>query len=189
VAGAGRHPVAISVGRIRRRVKNKIRNILIVFIITLATHTLAVANLLHDIDEPIYVGVAVDYARTLERGDFDAVIDYPKVREHPALVKLVYGIVIYLNGTTDNYTEALQTARVVSAVFGVLGTILMALLDPLAGGIMGIHALVVKYTSQAYLDTIPLALTIVPAICLMAAESVQRFYKWFIHLSYYKSVG
>lgn len=154
--------------------KNKFIKILIVLIITIATHTLAVAKLPQDFDEPIYTEVAVDYARALEHGDYNAVIDYPKVREHPALVKLVYGISIYANGSSNNYPAALQTGRVVSAIFGVIGTIIIALLDPFAGGLMAIHALVVKYSSQAYLEAIPLAFMILSVFALLKTSKEKR---------------
>lgn len=134
--------------------------VLLVLLISLATHWLAVTYLPQDFDEPIYTDVAVDYARAIEQGDFNSVIDHPNGREHPALVKLAYAIAIRFNGSADNYTEALQTGRFVSAVFGVLGTILVAVLDPFAGGLVAIHALYVKYTSQAYLEAIPLAFMI-----------------------------
>lgn len=154
--------------------KSKFIKIIIVLIITLATHALAVANLPQDFDEPIYTEVAVEYARALERGDFNAIIDYPEVREHPALVKLVYGIMIYANGSENNYSESLQTGRVVSAIFGVLGTLIVALIDPFAGGLMAIHALVVKYTSQAYLEAIPLAFMILSVYTFLKTDRKKR---------------
>jgi hypothetical protein len=155
-----------------------IRNIIIVFIITVCTHALAVANLPQDFDEPVYVGVAVDYARFMERGDLNAIIDYPGVREHPALVKLVYGVSIYARGIADNYSASLETSRIVSAVFGVMVTILVALFDPFAGGLMGIHALVVKYSSQAYLEAIPLAFTTFSVLAFLKADK-EKYDAWF----------
>jgi len=159
-------------------VKNKYIKIFIVLLIAIATHALAVAKLPQDFDEPIYTEVAVDYAHALERGDFNAIIDYPKVREHPALVKLAYGLAIYLNGSADNYTESLQTGRVVSAVFGVLGTLIVASMDPFAGGLMAIHALVVKYSSQAYLEAIPLAFMILSVFAFLKTDK-GRINGWF----------
>jgi hypothetical protein len=154
-------------------VKNKFIKILFVLLITIATHALAVVNLPQDFDEPIYTEVAVDYARALERGEFNSIIDYPKVREHPALVKLVYGIAIHLNGSENNYTESLQTGRIVSAVFGVLGTLVIAFMDPFAGGLMAIHALVVKYSSQAYLEAIPLAFMILSVFAFLKTDKAK----------------
>jgi 4-amino-4-deoxy-L-arabinose transferase-like glycosyltransferase len=133
-----------------------------------------VTSLPQDFDEPVYVVVAVDYARSMERSDFNAVIDYPGVREHPALVKLVYGFSIYTKGISNNYSESLKTSRIVSAVFGVIATILVALFDPFAGGLMGIHALVVKYSSQAYLEAIPLAFTTFSILAFLRSNKDKR---------------
>ena len=157
---------------------NKLITIFIVLVITIATHALAIAKLPQDFDEPIYTKIAVEYARALERGDFDAIIDYPEVREHPALVKLVYGISIFLNRSENNYTESLQTERVVSAIFGVIGTILLALIDPFAGGLMAIHALVVKYSSQAYLEAIPLTFMILSVFAFLKTDK-DKINSWF----------
>jgi len=158
--------------------KNILIKIIIVLLITIATHALAVAKLPQDFDEPIYTEVAMDYARALERDNFNAIIDYPEVREHPALVKLAYGIVVYANGTENNYTKAMQTGRVVSAIFGVLGTIILTLIDPFAGGLMAIHALVVKYSSQAYLEAIPLAFMILSIFALLKTDK-DKINGWF----------
>jgi hypothetical protein len=154
-------------------VKTKSIQILIVLIIAIATHALAVANLPQDFDEPIYTEVAMDYARAIERGEFTAIIDNTKNREHPALVKLAYGIAIHFNGSADNYSESLQTGRTVSAIFGVLGTIMLAFLDPFAGGLMAIHALFVKYTSQTYLEAIPLAFMILSVFAFLKTDKAK----------------
>ncbi|MEW5828374.1 MAG: hypothetical protein AB1846_05740 [Chloroflexota bacterium] len=145
----------------------KIRDLLIVLIISLSTHTLAVKFLPQDFDEPIYVQAACDYAEAISRGDFEAVIDYPKLREHPALVKLAYGVAVISRCSRHNYSKALFTSRTVSAAFGVIATLVIALLDPLAGGLMAVHALVVKYTSQAYLEAIPLAFSVLAVFAFL----------------------
>ena len=153
--------------------KNKLTKIIIILIITIATHALAVAKLPQDFDEPVYTEVAMDYARALQHGDFNAIIDSQKVREHPALVKLAYGIAIYFNGSSHNYSEALQTGRLVSAFFGIFGTIILALIDPFAGGLMAIHALVVKYSSQAYLEAIPLAFMVLSVFAFLKTDKAK----------------
>src|SRR4030042_1635892 len=47
-----------------------------------------------DYDEPVYLRAGLDYARALRAGDWNGVIDYAANREHPALVKLLYGLVV-----------------------------------------------------------------------------------------------
>jgi hypothetical protein len=169
--GAGGDPAGISPGLTKTTVKNKLIKIFIVLVVTIVTHALAVANLPQDFDEPIYTGIAVDHARALERGDFEAIIDQPDNREHPALVKLAYGISIHANGSAHNYPGALHTGRVVSAVFGVIGTVILAFLDPFAGGLMAIHGLVVKYSSQVYLEAIPLAFMVLSVFAFLKTEA------------------
>lgn len=154
------------------------RNLLIVFLITLCTHTCAVIGLPQDFDEPAYVQAAMDYADAIKRGDLDAVIDYPGVREHPALVKLVFGFALFVKGGPHNYTAALESSRIISAVFGVMATLIVALIDPFAGGVMAIHTLVVKYTSQAYLEAIPLAMSILSIFAFLRTDYENRG-KWF----------
>lgn len=139
---------------------NAARSLSIVLLIALCTHALAVLYLPQDFDEPVYVQVAMDYAEALRRGDLNAIIDYPGVREHPAFVKLVYAVVVLVKGEADNYSASLESSRIVSAVFGVAAALLIALIDPLAGGLAAAHTLVVKYSSQAYLEAIPLAMSV-----------------------------
>jgi len=152
--------------------------IFIVLLISIATHALAVANLPQDFDEPIYTDVAVDYSRALARGDINSLIDNPKVREHPALVKLAYGLAILVNDSGNNYTKALQTERCVSALFGVIATVTVAFIDPFASGLMAIHALTVKYSSQAYLEAIPLAFTILSVYAFLKTNK-DKINGWF----------
>jgi 4-amino-4-deoxy-L-arabinose transferase-like glycosyltransferase len=155
-------------------VNRYLRNIIIVFLITVGTHALAVTYLPQDFDEPVYVEVAMDYARFLRSGDLNAIIEYPNVREHPELVKLSYAVAIHARGNADNYSTSLHTSRIVSAVFGVFATVLLALFDPFAGGLMAIHALVVKYSSQAYLEAIPLAFTTLAVLAFLKTNRENR---------------
>ena len=109
-----------------------------------------------DFDEPVYLEAAFDYARALQAGDWDAIINYPENREHPPLVKLIYGATILGLGPDTDWEQALFYSRLVSAAFGSLAVLLLALVDPLAGGLFAVQTLVVKYSSQAYLESVPL---------------------------------
>ncbi len=91
-----------------------------------------------------------------QAGDAGAVIDYEFNREHPPLVKLAYGLGILTLGDKANWAGALYVARLISAVFGVLAVLILALVDPLAGALFAVHTLTLKYTSQAYLEALPL---------------------------------
>jgi len=108
-----------------------------------------------DYDEPVYLRAGFDYARALRAGDWNGVIDYAANREHPALVKLLYGLVLLVLGQGTTWAIGLYAARALSAVFGVLAVLVLALFNPLAGGLMAVHTIAIKYTGQAYLEALP----------------------------------
>lgn len=109
-----------------------------------------------DYDEPVYIKAAFDYAAAIRAGDWNAVIDYAGNREHPPLVKLLYGAGVLALGQGATWDNALLAGRFVSALFGTLAVLVLALADPLAGAMLAVHTLAVKYTSQAYLEALPL---------------------------------
>ena len=115
----------------------------------------AVMRLPIDFDEPTYLEAAFDYADALRAGDWDGIIDYEGNREHPALVKLLYGLVVLALGEDVGTLVAGLASRALSALLGMLAVLVLALLDPLAGGLLAVHTLAVKYTSQVYLEALP----------------------------------
>jgi hypothetical protein len=133
----------------------------LVVLVAALLHAWAVVLLPVDFDEPIYVGAALDYADALRARDLGAVVNYAGNREHPALVKLLYAGGALVLGERADPTTTLYAARTISAVFGVLAVATIGwFFGPLAGGLLAIHTLVVKYTSQAYLEALPLWLII-----------------------------
>jgi len=108
-----------------------------------------------DYDEPIYLRAAFEYARDLAAGDWSGVIDNAVTREHPPLVKLLYGLAVLVLGQDPGWTAALYAARAISALFGILAAFVLALFDPVAGGLLAAHTMAIKYTSQAYLEALP----------------------------------
>lgn len=115
----------------------------------------AVMRLPIDFDEPTYLEAASGYADALRSGDWNAVIDYEGNREHPALVKLLYGLVVLALGDEAGTLVAGLASRALSAVLGTLAVLVLALVDPLAGGLLAVHTLAIKYTSQVYLEALP----------------------------------
>ena len=157
---------------------NKTVASILVISIAILLRAWAVFMLPQDYDEPIYLQVAFDYADSIRHGDFNAVIDNTEVREHPALVKLVYSSVILGLGKAATYANAFYASRGVSAIFGVIAVFFLTILDPLAGGMLGVHTLAVKYTSQVYLEAIPHALT-TAALFAFLRTSKEVPDKWF----------
>jgi sugar lactone lactonase YvrE/4-amino-4-deoxy-L-arabinose transferase-like glycosyltransferase len=148
-----------------------IQPIIIVALLSILIHTWAVSLLPQDFDEPIYLQNGFDYAAALKSGGLNAVIDYTGTQEHPAFVKLLYGGVVTLLGKAATWTNAFYASRALSALFGVLGVLFVAIaLDPLAGGMFAIHTLAVKYSSQVYLEAVPQAFTIAAVLALLRVE-------------------
>jgi hypothetical protein len=149
--------------------------LILVVVVAALLHAWAVVLLPVDFDEPIYVRAALDYAAALRAGDTGAVINYPGNREHPALVKLLYAGGALALGERADETTTLYAARMISAVFGVLAVATIGwLFSPLAGALLAIHTLAVKYTSQAYLEALPLWLIILTFGLLTRPQPAAR---------------
>lgn len=135
-------------------------------IITLAVvwRVLAALQLPVDFDEPIYLEAGAGYAELIRAGDWRGVIDFPLNREHPPLVKLLYALPYLVAGPTLRFELALITARLISALFGVLAVALLARQNLTAGLLLAGHSLVIKYTSQAYLEALPAFFTLLAVV-------------------------
>ncbi|MGD9316542.1 MAG: two-component regulator propeller domain-containing protein [Anaerolineae bacterium] len=130
-----------------------------------------------DYDEPVYLQAGFDYARALGRSDIGGVIDYAENREHPALGKLLYALVVVVVGQDAGWQLTLYAGRILSALMGTLAVLLLALLDPLAGGLLAAHTMVVKYTSQVYLEALPHLASLASVLALN--RSSKRRDRWF----------
>jgi hypothetical protein len=134
----------------------------------------AVMRLPIDFDEPTYLEAAADYADALRAGDRNGVIDYEGNREHPALVKVLYGLVVLVLGEEAGTLVAGLACRALSAILGTLAVLLVALLDPLAGGLLAVHTLAIKYTSQVYLEALPHLASIGAVLALSRLPAGRR---------------
>jgi hypothetical protein len=130
-----------------------------------------------DYDEPVYLQAGLDYARALRAGDLNGVIDYAENREHPALGKVLYGLTALVVGQDADWQVALYAGRLLSALFGTLAVLLLALFDPLAGGFLAAHTLAVKYTAQVYLEALPHLASLAAVLAL--ARSTGARDRWF----------
>jgi hypothetical protein len=130
-----------------------------------------------DYDEPVYLRAAEAYARALAEGDLAGIVDYAENREHPALGKLLYAFALLGVGQDADWMVAVYASRFVSVIFGVLTALLLALFDPLAGGLLAIHTLAVKYTAQVYLEALPHLASLAAVLALV--RSTGRRDRWF----------
>ena len=168
------NPVAVS----KKQFWTQRRIILLVVVMGLLLRLWTAWQLPVDFDEPIYLEDGFNYAQLIQAGDINGIIDYSGTSEHPPLEKLIYGLTILALGKGVNWDQALFLSRLVSVVFGSLAVLILALMDPLAGGLLAVQTLAVKYTSQAYLEALPL-FTGLLAIYLLRRASTSRS-KWFI---------
>jgi len=156
-----------------------IQPLILVMILTVFLHAWAVSLLPQDFDEPVYLQNAFDYASAFRSGNFNAVIDFAGNPEHPAFVKLLYTVTVLVLGKAATWTNAFFASRAVSALFGVLAVLFIALaLDPLAAGMLAVNTLAVKYTSQVYLEAIPHAMTIAAVLAFLRADK-DKPNRWF----------
>lgn len=152
--------------------------ILGIILLAAGLHLWAATQLPVDFDEPDYVQAGYGYAEAIARGDLDAVIDYPFNLEHPPLVKLIYGVGVLALGDRATWIGALYAARLISAAFGVLAVLLLALVDPLAGALLVTHTLAMKYTSQAYLEALPFCASLAAALALVRSRAPRDRWFW-----------
>jgi hypothetical protein len=145
--------------------------LLAILLLALLLRGWAVMRLPIDYDEPTYLEAAFDYARAIRAGDWNGVIDYAGNREHPALVKVLYGLVVLALGDDPGTLVAGLAGRALSALFGTLAVLVLALLDPLAGGMLAVHTLAVKYTSQVYLEALPHLASVVAVLAFSRVRS------------------
>jgi hypothetical protein len=136
-----------------------------------------------DYDEPVYLADAVAYAKSMRLGDFKMLAWSEETYEHPALYKILYGVVLLTQSPLDRLPDKdlprlapIATtaagpwdiaARYISVFWGTLAVLALALLNPLAGFFLGVSTLSVKYTSEVYLEALPLFGSLMCALAYM----------------------
>ncbi len=164
-------------GQSTGQVNRKIGVALLVVLVALALRVPAVTGLPTDFDEPVYLRVAGEYADAIRAGDWGGIVSNDSNLEHPVLVKLAYTAGLLALGPGATPAEGLLVARAISAACGSLATGALALVSPLAGLALAAHTMTVKYTSQAYLEAIPL---LAVAVAMLAyRQSGGRRNRWF----------
>jgi hypothetical protein len=148
-----------------------------------------------DFDEPVYLQAADDYAGMFRRGDWAAVLGYELNYEHPPLFKLIYGAALSGFPPTSAlapHVIALQppgnlptlifrrfdALRRLSATLGLMNVALVAAVDPLAGAFFALHTYSIKYSSQIYLEALPMLA--VTGMVYAYSRSRRRWNGWLI---------
>jgi len=155
-------------------------SVVIVTLLSLGVRLYAVPRLNVDYDEPVYLSDAIQYASYMRTGQLKMLAWSEATYEHPALEKIVFGAMLLAYRPIDRLPDRdlprlapiASTAagpwdmalRYLSAAWGTLAVLLLALVNPLAGLFLGIDTLSVKYTSEVYLEALPLLSSLACAV-------------------------
>ncbi len=131
-----------------------------------------------DADEPVYMQAAYDYSRMIRAGDWGSILEYRQNAEHPPLVKLLYSLPILALPPYAGWADGLLLGRLVSVVFGSLAVLLLALIDPLAGALLAIQTMTVKYTAETYLEAVPLFASLAAILALLRSRTSRGPLVW-----------
>lgn len=168
----------------------RILSILAVTLLALGLRLDAVSKLPIDYDEDDYLRAGQLYAAGLQHGDLSVFTRENYRTEHPPLTKIATALAIVNlppaplipdRPTTASPVRSLPqphltVARVAQAVFGTLEVLALAVLNPVAGGLLAIHTWTIKYTSQVMLEALP-ALTSV-LVVMFYLKSKGRLNGW-----------
>ena len=164
--------------------------VIAVVLVSLGLRIYAAQRLDVDYDEPVYLDGGIIYANYMRAGDLKMLAWSEYNFEHPALYKILYGVVLLTHQPITRLPDKdlprqapIATAaagpwnivdRYLSVFFGTLAVLFLALLDPLAGLLFGVNTLSVKYTSEVYLEALPLLGSL---LCVLA------YGRWFAEVS------
>jgi hypothetical protein len=131
-----------------------------------------------DFDEPVYLRAGVDYAAYISTGNLQGVINYPENSEHPPLVKLLYSIPALISGESETSPVVFYGGRAVSVVFSTILLVIISIMNPIAGLFMSLDTLVIKYTSQAYLEALPLLTSLISVLAFTRVKEWRGRWFW-----------
>ncbi len=155
--------------------------ICLLFLLALGLRWVAANRLFVDYDEPIYVNAGLEYTNFIRNGQFTQLAWNTTNIEHPVLYKILYGVAFLpLEPVEQLYEkdfEDLQpisnfegkrwgmVGRTLSAVLGSISVGVLTFLNPLAALFLAVNTLSIKYTSQVYLEALPLLTSLLSVVC------------------------
>ena len=142
----------------------------IIVLLSVGLHAWAVWQLPLDADEPVYMRAGQEYAQLIKAGDFQGVLNEGYNAEHPPLEKLLYSIPFLIDNDPASTNFALYFNRGISALFGVLQVLVLTLANPLAGFLLVFHSFTLKYTSEVYLEALPLLTSLAAILAMLKAN-------------------
>lgn len=178
------------------RVLGWIFAILLVIGIASAARWKALTTLNIDIDEDDYMRAGQQFTAIFRSGDLSGLLETNYRPEHPPLAKIILGLSFLQNPerplTPDRPTTAgpnnylprdlLRTGRETNGIFSILTVALLAIVNPLGGLLLAVHAWTIKYVSQIMLEAIPAFTSIVCVLAYLRwkKKSGRRFTGWLV---------
>ncbi len=171
-----------------RRLVLRVLVVVVVVLVAAALRTVAAIRLPTDYDEPVYFNSAEAYASVMRAGNLVAIPDADPNVEHPPLFKLLYGVLLAQSPpapeapvepamvTAPGTLARLREMRLLSAAFGVLNVLVVGAVSPLAGLFLAAHTYHIKYTAQAFLESLPLLTSTISVLAYM--KSGRRANGW-----------
>lgn len=166
---------------------------LLVFFIAWGQRVRATTLLSVDFDEDDYLRAAQEYAILMRTSHWEGFLEANYRQEHPPIAKIIFGVALLtvpekplieelptLAGPNKEVPRLLLTrARRWAASMGALEAGMLALVNPLGGLLLALHAMTSKYTSQVMLESLP-ALTSLLAVMTYAQFKKSRRGGWWI---------
>ena len=145
----------------------------------------AIDQLPVDYDEDDYLRAAQQYASLIHEGDWKGFTETNYRPEHPPLAKIIFGISILPvpeqplipdRSTTASPDQSLPqdqlyNARLASGILGTVESLLLAMVNPMAGIFLAVHSFTIKYTSQVMLEALPAFTSLV---CVLGYVQYKR---------------
>ena len=109
-----------------------------------------------DADEPIYLAASIEAGESFRDRNWSRLSNPRLNPEHPGLVKTLNGIVLTRSPDPQDLIMGLATVRGLSVMAGLGAVALAAAVHPLAGLALATHTIHAKYSSQGYLESLPM---------------------------------
>jgi hypothetical protein len=133
-----------------------------------------------DHDETTYLTTSNIYTNYIRNRQLNLIAWETKNYEHPPLSKIFFGIALLVEDPLDEVLktdlidgekikeqqawEYAMDARYVSVGFGSLAVLVLSIINPLAGLFLAVNTLGIKYTSEVYLEALPMLASLVAVL-------------------------
>jgi len=163
-----------------RKIWIVVASAIVIALVALGVRLYAAERLPIDDDETTYLIASLNYTNYIRAGEYKWLAWNTTNYEHPSLNKIIFGVALlpdpplaklqqsdFIDNQPILEAQGVQyglTDRRVSAAFGSLAVLILALINPLAGAFMAINTLSIKYTSEVYLEALPILTSLISVL-------------------------